>query len=132
MKLLKNFWSYWLYLLLYYNFHKINLNCGGSYIDSPDWIKNKKPSINPVSNDDKFVQYAKTVVLNRGKIRLNPERILQIKPFISKDYWKGTNCQSGRKGKKKFDKQIKQSLLMCYMLKNEYIYMYPAYVLKNN
>ena len=28
--------------LLYYKCHKINLNCGGSYIDSPDWIKNKK------------------------------------------------------------------------------------------
>ena len=28
--------------LLLYKCHKINLNCGGSYIDSPDWIKNKK------------------------------------------------------------------------------------------
>ena len=28
--------------LLYYKCHKINLNRGGSYMDSPDWIKNKK------------------------------------------------------------------------------------------
>ena len=28
--------------LLYYKCHKINPNCGGSYIVSPDWIKNKK------------------------------------------------------------------------------------------
>ena len=28
--------------LLYYKCHKINPNCGGSYIDSPDWMKNKK------------------------------------------------------------------------------------------
>ena len=28
--------------LLYYKFHKINLNRGGSYIDSPDWIKKQK------------------------------------------------------------------------------------------
>ena len=28
--------------LLYYKSHKINPNRGGSYIDSPDWIKNKK------------------------------------------------------------------------------------------
>ena len=27
--------------LLYYKCHKISPNCGGSYIDSPDWIKNK-------------------------------------------------------------------------------------------
>ena len=26
---------------LYYNCHKINPNHGGSYIDSPDWIKDK-------------------------------------------------------------------------------------------
>ena len=28
--------------LLYYSLHKISLNNGGSYIDSADWIKNKK------------------------------------------------------------------------------------------
>ena len=28
--------------LLHYKCHKRNLNRGGSYIDSPDWIKNKK------------------------------------------------------------------------------------------
>ena len=27
---------------MYYKCHKINPNHGGSYIDSPDWIKNKK------------------------------------------------------------------------------------------
>ena len=31
---------------LYYNFNKIRLNRGGSYIDSPKWIKNKKSTIN--------------------------------------------------------------------------------------
>ena len=30
--------------------HKINPNCGGSYIDCPDWIKNKKGAITPISN----------------------------------------------------------------------------------
>ena len=28
--------------LLYYKYHKINLNCGGSHIYSPDWIKTQK------------------------------------------------------------------------------------------
>ena len=28
--------------LLYYKCHKINFNRGRSYLDSPDWIKNKK------------------------------------------------------------------------------------------
>ena len=34
---------------LYYKCHKINPNHGGSYIDSPDWIKNKKATINSVN-----------------------------------------------------------------------------------
>ena len=27
--------------LLYYKCHKINLNCDGSYVDLPNWIKKK-------------------------------------------------------------------------------------------
>ena len=34
--------------LLYYKCHKINQNRGGPYIDSLDWIKNKKGAINPI------------------------------------------------------------------------------------
>ena len=36
---------------LYYDFNKISINRGGSYIDSPKWIKNKKSTINPKNND---------------------------------------------------------------------------------
>ena len=32
---------------LYYDFNKISINRGGSYIDSPKWLKNKKSTINP-------------------------------------------------------------------------------------
>ena len=38
---------------LYYNLIEISLGRGGSYIDSPEWLKNKKVTINPKSNDDK-------------------------------------------------------------------------------
>ena len=51
--------------LLYYKCHKIYLNGGGSYIDSHDWIKNKKASINPINEkDNKCFQYALPVALN--------------------------------------------------------------------
>ena len=44
--------------LLYYKFHKINQNPGGSYIYSADWIKNTKAIINPINkNDKKYFQY---------------------------------------------------------------------------
>ena len=31
----------------YYDLNKISLDRGGSHIDSPEWIKNKKATINP-------------------------------------------------------------------------------------
>ena len=36
--------------LLHYKLQKISLNRGGSYIDSPEWLKNKKATINPKNN----------------------------------------------------------------------------------
>ena len=39
--------------LLYYDFNKIGLNRGGSYIESAKWIKDKKSAINPKNNDYK-------------------------------------------------------------------------------
>ena len=60
---------------LYYDLNKISLNRGGSYIDSPEWLKNKKTIINPKNNDDKCYQYALTVALNYQNIKNNPERI---------------------------------------------------------
>ena len=57
---------------LYYNLNKISLSRGGSNI--PKWLKNKKVTINPKKNDDKYFQYALTVALNYQKIKNNPER----------------------------------------------------------
>ena len=39
--------------LLNYKLHKISLNRGGSYLDSPNWLKNKKATTNPKNNDGK-------------------------------------------------------------------------------
>ena len=39
--------------LMYYKCNKINFKRGGSYIDSPDWIKNKEAIIDPKTEDDK-------------------------------------------------------------------------------
>ena len=50
--------------LLYYKLHKISLNRGGSYIDSTEWLKNKKATINPKNNDGKYFQFAITEALN--------------------------------------------------------------------
>ena len=46
---------------LYYDFNKISISRGGSYIDSPKWLKNKNSTINPKNNDYKCFQYAVTL-----------------------------------------------------------------------
>ena len=62
-----------------------NVKRGGSYIDSSDWIKNKKATINPIDKkDNKCFQYAVTVVLNHEEARKDPQRITNIKPFRNK------------------------------------------------
>lgn len=43
--------------LVRYKYHKINLNCSGSYLNSPFWIRNKKTKTNPINiHDNKSVQ----------------------------------------------------------------------------
>ena len=44
--------------LLYYKYYKVSFSCGGLHIDSPEWIKKKKATINPKYTDDKFFQFA--------------------------------------------------------------------------
>ena len=71
--------------LLFYKCHKINLNHGGSYVDSPDWIKNKKTTINPINKkDNQCFQYAVTVALKNEEIKKDPQRIKKFNPFINK------------------------------------------------
>ena len=82
---------------LYYDFNKTSINRGGSYIDSPKWVKDKKLTINPKNNDDKCFQYALTLVLNLDKIKKDPQRISKIKPFIEKYNWEGINFPSNSK-----------------------------------
>ena len=73
--------------LLYCKCDIVNFKLGGSYIDSPDWIKKKKATMNPKNKDNKCFQYAATVVLNYEEIKWNPERVSNIKPFLNKDNW---------------------------------------------
>ena len=49
---------------MHYKCLSITFRCGGSYIDSPDWIKKKKATINPKNKDEKWFQYAAKVALN--------------------------------------------------------------------
>ena len=84
--------------LLEYHLHKIDLNRGTSYIESPDWIKNKGVRINPKNiKDNNCFQYAIIAALNYQNIDINPERISKLKPFINNYNWKSINFPAGHK-----------------------------------
>ena len=88
---------------MYYDLNRISLSRGVSYIDSPEWLKNKKTTINPQKTDDRCFQYAFTVALKDQNIKIDPERIPNIKPFIGKYNWKEISFPSHKEDWKKFE-----------------------------
>ena len=93
--------------LLSYHIHKTSLKRGKSYIKSPEWVLNKRATINPKNKDNKCFQYSITVALNHQNIENYPERISNIKPFIDKYNWKGIDFPAGIKDWKKFERNNK-------------------------
>ena len=89
---------------LYYKLYKISLKRGGSYIDSPEWLKNKKTTINLKNNDDKCFQYALTVALNYEQTGKDPQRITKIKPSTDQYSCKEIDFPSHKKDSKEFEK----------------------------
>ena len=103
---------------LYYDLNKISISKGGSYIDSPKWLKDKKSTINPKNNDYKCFQYAVTLALNYDKIDRNPQRISKIKPFIEEYNWKDIDFPSTSKDWKKFELNNEVALNILYVPHN--------------
>ena len=89
--------------LLEYNLHKISLNRGSSYIESPEWLKNKGVTINPKKAKDNCFQYAIIAALNYQNINHHPERISKLKPFINNYNWKDIEFPSHSKDWRKFE-----------------------------
>ena len=101
-----------------YDFNKISLNRGGSYIDSPKWLKDKKSTINPKNNDEKCFQYAATLALNLDKIKKDPQRISKIKSFIDQYNCKDIDFPSTSKDWRKFELNNKIALNILYVPHN--------------
>ena len=116
--------------LLYYK--QISLNRGGSYIDSPEWLKNKKATINPKNNDDKCFQYAVTVALNYEQIKKDPQRITKIKPFIDQYNWKKINFPSPKNDWDEFGKINKTIALNILLVPHNTKEIRHAYKSKHN
>ena len=93
--------------LLYYPIQKNGFKRGVSYIDSPEWLKNKKATIKPKTNNDNCFQYFLTAALNHKQMKCHPERISKINPFIDQYNWKEIDFPSHSKDWKKFEQNNK-------------------------
>ena len=83
--------------LLYYSLHKTTLRRGRSYIESSEWLRNKKAPINPKNKDNECFKYAMIAVLNHKQIKNHPKIIPNLKPSIDRYKWKGIEFSSHSK-----------------------------------
>ena len=92
-------------------------------IDSPNWLKNKKATINPINKKyNKCFQYTVTVSLNHEEMGKHSGRMTKIKPFMNKYNWKEILFPSKKDDWQKFEKNnLTIASKIC-----------PAYALKHN
>ena len=88
---------------MYYYRNKVSLSRSASYIDSLEWLKTKKATINPKNNDDRCFQHALTVALNYQNIKNNLEIISKVRLFIDQYNWKEIDFPSHKKDWKKLE-----------------------------
>ena len=96
---------------LYYDLNRITISKGGSSIESPKWLKNKKCCINQKNNDNKCFQYAATLALNIDSINKHHQRISKVKPFIDNYNWNDINFPAAKKDWNKFEVNNKNTAL---------------------
>ena len=119
--------------LVYYHLQRISLNRKGpSHIDSPEWLKNKKATINPKNNDNNCFQYALTVALNYQNTKKAPQRILKIQPFINRYNLKEIDFLSERGDWKKFGQNNKTIALNILFVPHNTEKIRLAYKSKHN
>ena len=67
--------------LLSYHIHKTSVKRGNSYIKSPEWVLNKRATINPKNEDNRCFEYSIVIALHHQQMRSYPERMSHIDLF---------------------------------------------------
>ena len=115
-----------------YHCHRVDLNRGGSYIELPEWVKNKKCCINPKNEgDDECFKWAVTVALHYKEIGVHPERILKIKSYADRYNWNGIDFPIPNNQWKKFENQNPNIALNILVIEGE-MKIRQAYISKYN
>ena len=90
---------------LEYHFHKVSLNRGSTYIPLLDWLLHKKSTTNRFNDqDNRCFLYAIVTALNHQNIASNPQRIVNLIPFIAKYIWDDIDFPAGYKDYSAFEK----------------------------
>ena len=119
--------------LLEYHLHKISLNRGRSYNDSPEWIKHKKVTINPQNtNDNNCFQYSIIAALNYQNIGHHSERISKLKPFIDNYNWENIDFPAGHKDSSALEKNNNDIAINILYVPNKTKEIRQAYISKYN
>ena len=84
--------------LLSYHIHKTSLKRGNSYIKSPEWIADKRATINPKNKDDNCFKYSIILALHHNEFKNHPEKISNEHHLFSCGYnWEGVEFPAGTK-----------------------------------
>ena len=119
--------------LLEYQLHKLSLNRGSSYIESPEWVQNKGVTINPKNTkDNNCFQYAIIAALNHQNTDHHPERISKLKPFINNCNWKDIEFPSYLKDWRKCESNNKTIALNTLYVPYKTKQIRPTYKSKHN
>ena len=90
-----------------------------TFVESPDWIKNKKCTINTQNKDNKCFQYSIIVSLHHKEIKNNPERVSKIQPFINNLSWENINFPPEEQDYETFEMNNKSIALNVLIARND-------------
>ena len=84
--------------LMDYKLHRVRLRRGGSYVKSPEWLANKKATINPKNkNDDESLWWSTISALNYNEI------MKSLKTYLKKIKHRDTDFSSHQRDWENFE-----------------------------
>ena len=90
-----------------------------TFIETPEWITNKKCTFNPQNKDNKCFQYSITLSLYHKETNCHRERISKIKPFINNLNWENINFPPQEQDYKTLEMNNKSIALNILQANNE-------------
>ena len=109
--------------------HRVRLRRGGSYIKSPEWLANKKATINPKNkNDDECLRWSTISALNYNKVMKKEfENIFKKTKHEDKDFsWQQRDRENFEQNNESialnvvFSSQDSEEIMLIYKSENNY------------